>query len=417
GEKLWCTNGTAAEIIIVMALTAPKIVDGREKKQVSAFIVETNTPGFEVLHRCRFMGIRAIANGLLRFKDVKVPKENLVGELGQGLKIALTTLNTGRLTIPMISAGVGKLCLHNCKKWANQRKQWGVKIGEHQAIGNLLADMAANTFAIESTSLVVASLADNEKADIRLEAAMAKYFGSESSWTMADNALQIRGGRGFEQEKSLKERGEDPFPIERILRDIRINRIIEGTSEIMRLFIAREAMDVHLKHIFPLLNPKKSNKEKLQAVGTMLKFYSKWYPTLYFPAQSSFDVKHLNSKNLAHLRYIAKTAKRLGRGLFHTMQKYQKKLEKEQVLLQQYVDIGTDLFAMACSLARAEHISALKPTDSSCQELVDLFCSQARDRIEACFKKVGTNHNAKMGQVSSHVLQGSFDWMCENVIK
>ena len=125
GRKLWITNGTAADIMVVMARTPSITVKGREKKQITAFIVETDTPGFDVVHRCDFMGIRGIQNGLLNFDNVKVPVENIIGAPGEGLKIALVTLNTGRLSIPATTAAGGKAAILAGSKWAREREQWG----------------------------------------------------------------------------------------------------------------------------------------------------------------------------------------------------------------------------------------------------------------------------------------------------
>ena len=120
-----CTNGPIADVLIVMAKTRPKIVNGKERPQITAFIVETDSPGFEVIQRCKFMGLNGISNGLLKFENVKVPKENIIGGLGRGLKIALVTLNTGRLTIPAASSAINKLCLRGCREWGKTRSQWG----------------------------------------------------------------------------------------------------------------------------------------------------------------------------------------------------------------------------------------------------------------------------------------------------
>jgi len=415
GEKLYITNGPDAELLVVMALTPPIMVDGKEKQQITAFIVETDTPGFEVVRRLSFMGIRGIANGQLKFSQVKVPKENIIGGVGQGLKIALTTLNTGRLTIPAVSTGVGKLCMRWATKWANKRVQWGQPIGRHQEVGKKLAEMTANTFALESMSYVTAAAADHKNADIRLEAAMAKYFGSEVSWQIADETLQIRGGRGFEAAHSLKSRGEDPVPIERVLRDLRINRIIEGTSEIMRLFIAREAMDVHLRFIFPLLNPKLSIGKKLKTALSAARFYLLWYPTTWFPALP-LPARHLSAKNQQHLHFIQSASKRLARQLFHAMASYQTRLEKEQLLLGYFVNIGTELFAMACSLARAEHLLATDPKAKQVQEVADLFCRLSRRKIESQFRAIHSNDHHEVNVVSAHVLDGRYDWMIKGVM-
>src|SRR6266853_6370869 len=143
GEKLWCTNGTMAELLVVMARD-PKT------KKISCFIVETDWPGVKVEYLCRFMGLKALANGIISFHDVRVPRENLVGEEGKGLRIALTTLNTGRLTLPAVCAGIAKQCLKICRGWSNARHQWGVPIWKHEAVAHMIADMAATTFAMDS---------------------------------------------------------------------------------------------------------------------------------------------------------------------------------------------------------------------------------------------------------------------------
>lgn len=415
GEKLYITNGPEAELLVVMALTPSVMVKGKEKKQITAFIVETNTPGFEVINRCQFMGIRGIANGRLRFTDVKVPAENIIGKPGEGLKIALTTLNAGRLAIPAISAAAGKACMSMATAWSNKRVQWGLPVGKHQAVQIKLAEMAANTFAMDSAAMLTAAFADNDAADIRLEAAMAKYMGSELSWKIADDLVQIRGGRGFETATSLKNRGEEAYPAERILRDLRINRIIEGTSEVMQLFIAREAMDVHLRFIMGLMKPSGLG-DKVGILSKMIPFYACWYPKQWIALPKSFGTQHLDARNRKHLRYIQKTSKKLARRLFHTMARYQTKLEREQLILAHFVDIGTDLFAMASGLARAEHELAKNPENQAIQDLIDLFCTQAKSRIRKHFASVCCNPYKKVSKVSKAMLEGEYAWMMTDVI-
>lgn len=411
GQKLWITNGPVAEVMILMARTPSIMKNGKEKQQITAFVFETDTPGFEVVHRCDFMGIRGIQNGLLSFKDVKIPAENIIGNPGDGLKIALITLVNGRLSIPATAGAGGKKAITYGSKWVKQREQWGAPIGKHQNTGYKVARIAAETYASEAITWMSCAFADSGKMDIRIEAAMAKYFCTEVGCQNADDFLQIRGGRGYETAESLAARGEDPVPAERFVRDARIARIVEGTSEIMRLYIAREAMDTHVRQIVPFMKP---GVNKLQHfLKSFFPFYAGWLPKQFLPAKSDFKTDHLDSRNRAHLAYIARSSKRLARTMFFTMAKYGPKLEREQMIMSNFVDIGTDLFAMAATLNYADAHLATCADKQSIQDLADLFCSDARKRIETNFKAVKKNHNNKYNVVAGHAMDGKYDWWCD----
>lgn len=417
GEKLWCTNGPDADVLVVMALTPPKIVKGKERKQISCFVVETNSPGFSVKNKCKFMGLRGLSNGLLTFKDVKVPAENLIGKPGEGLKIALMTLNVGRLGIPAASTGTAKRILSDCEGWVNERVQWGVPIGKHQSIARKISNMAANTFAMDSVVWLTCAFADKENADIRLEAAIAKYFCTETIWSMLDDYIQVRGGRGFESELSLYGRGEKPIPAERFMRDLRVGRIFEGSTEVMHLIIAREALDTHFSRVMPILMPKmnKTGKSRGKLMWEAFKFYSTWIPKMFLPSGTNFNVKHLNASNQDHLAYVDRTCRKLARTIFFTMGKYQQKLETEQLILGNFVDLGVDLFVMAASLARAEGLLAQNPNDQSIQELADLYCKNARERIARNFKSIKDNHNHDFDKVGSQLMAGKYRWLINDI--
>jgi alkylation response protein AidB-like acyl-CoA dehydrogenase len=416
GTKLWCTNGPDSELMVVMAQTPPLEKNGKKIKQISTFVVETNSPGVEVVHRCNFLGLHGLSNGLITFTNVKVPAENIIGKPGQGLKIALTTLNAGRLGIPAASTGTLAGLIEPMKWWVNSREQWGVPIGKHQSISRKIANMASDVFAMDALVYIACSFADKANADIRLEAAAAKYFCTETSHRVLDDLIQVRGGRGYETDTSLYHRGERPMPVARFFRDGRVGRIFEGSSEVMHLIMAREAMDTHFKLVMPLMMPKPGQKEsKASLIWNAFKFYSRWYPSLYMPASTDFNVKHLDGSLQEHLAYCTRTCKRLARSLFHTMAKFGPKLEYEQLLLGNFVEIGVDLFVMGCVLAKAEQLLAKNGNDKTPAELADLFCRNARERIELNFFKVKHNHNKKFNQAAKSFMDGKYDWMATDV--
>jgi alkylation response protein AidB-like acyl-CoA dehydrogenase len=410
GEKLWCTNGTLAELLVVMARD-PKT------KKISCFVVETGWPGVKVEYRCRFMGLKALANGVVSFQDVDVPRENLIGEEGKGLKIALVTLNTGRLTLPATCTGLAKRCLEICRGWANERKQWGIPIGKHEAIAHHLAEMAATTFAMESVSKLASAMSDRGGYDIRLEAAAAKEWNTVRAWEMIDTTLQIRGGRGYETERSLEGRGEFPVPVERLMRDARINLIFEGSSEIMHLFMAREAVDKHLEVAGAIIDPKKKPGEKLAALPKILGYYAGWYPPLWLRGLGG-PRRYADWGRLApHLRSVERSCRKLARESFHGMSVYQAKMERKQGFLFRCVDIVMELFAMSATISRARRMADDRdPNAEKAIELADLFCRMSRRKVRGLFRALWSNEDARQNAVAAEFLRGEHAWLERGIL-
>jgi alkylation response protein AidB-like acyl-CoA dehydrogenase len=417
GEKLWCTNGTKAELMVVMARTPSTIVNGKEKRQISAFIVETGWPGVTVTHRCHFMGLKALYNGVIAFTNVRVPNENVLWKVGKGLKLALITLNTGRLTLPISSVAAGKRCLEISRRWASERVQWGHAIGKHDAIAQKIGAMAANTFAMEALAELCGAMADRGGYDIRLEAAIAKLYNSEAGWRIIDDTVQIRGGRGYETADSLRARGEKPIAVERIMRDFRINLIFEGSSEIMHLFIAREAVDKHLQIAGDVVMPGKTLGVRAKGLVRSALFYAWWYPSRwlgwgFWPKYAAFGPLG------GQLRYVERGARRLARGVFHAMVRFGPKLEYRQAVLFRLVDVGAELFAMAAVCARAQWLSRHDPAAGRrAVELAALFCRQARGRVEAKFRELRRNADTRAYRVAQEVLAGEHRWLERGMVE
>jgi len=408
GEKLWTTNGTRAELFVVMARTPDIEKNGKSVKRITAFIVDSSMPGVEVVHRLRFMGLKAIENGVIRFNNVKVPRENILWGEGKGLKLALVTLNTGRLTLPAGCAGAAKQMLRIARNWANERVQWGQPIGKHEAVAQKIAKMAASTFAMEAVAEMATALYEKGNYDIRLEAAIAKMYNSEAGWKIIDDTLQIRGGRGYEMAESLARRGEKPIAVERAMRDYRINLIFEGSSEIMRLFIAREAVDHHFRMAFDIVKPDSTMKDRLTAMARSTPFYLTWYPSRWVNPGKLRSFGEFG-KLATHMRYLERTTRHLGRSVFHAMVRYGPKLERKQAVLFRAVDIGAELFAMSASCSRAMMLKERGQKEAIA--LADTFCREARLRIEELFRNFYGPNDANMYKLAMSVLRGEHAWL------
>ncbi|WP_064059380.1 acyl-CoA dehydrogenase family protein [Prescottella equi] len=422
GVKLWTTNGVVAELLVVMARVPrsegrPGEPGSGHRGGISAFVVEADSPGITVEHRNAFMGLRGIENGVTRLNQVRVPAENLVGREGDGLKIALTTLNAGRLAIPAMCAGAAKWSLKIAREWSAERVQWGRPVGEHGAVAAKISFIAATAYALEAVLDLAGRMSDEGRNDIRIEAALAKLWSSEMACRIADDLVQIRGGRGYETAASLAARGERAVPVEQLLRDLRINRIFEGSSEIMRLLIAREAVDAHLAAAGDLADPKANLQHKAKAALGASGFYARWLPHLV-SGKGQLPTSYSEFGSLAtHLRFVERNARKLARSTFYGMARWQAGMEKHQSFLGRVVDIGAELFAMSAACVRADMEHTEDPVrGAAAVDLADAFCRQSRLRIERLFAALWENTDDTDHRISRGVLGGEYTWLEAGVL-
>ena len=393
GEKLWCTNGVVADVLILMAK-----VEGR----ITALIVDAKSPGIEVLHRCEFMGNRGIENAWMRLTGVRVPKENVLGEVGRGLRVALSTLNSGRISLAALCLGMAQQFFDPTVRWANTRHTFGAPIGEHELITHKIARMAADIYAMHAVTWLVCGMIDRAHSDFRVESAIAKLFTSERLWSIADTAMQVRGGRAYETAASLRARGEEPVPIEQIMRDARLYLIGEGASEILTLFIAREVMDSHLKRAQGFLAG--DGAAKLGEAVRLGRYYAPWYSRQLF-SRNGHEIPGVDDPDTRdQLGYVQQTSRRLARVLLQTMVRYQASLERRQGLVGRLAGIGVDLFVVTACALYAPHADGGKV-------LARQAIADAQDRIERNFRGLANNYDEDTTALGREVLRGGFAWL------
>jgi hypothetical protein len=313
--------------------------------------------------------------------------------------------------------GLSKRLLEISRKWAGERVQWGVPIGQHAAIAGKIAEMAGNVFAMEAMTFLTSSLLDRKSGDLRIETAMCKMWATETTWKIADDAMQVRGGRGYETAESLAGRGEPPIGVERFLRDCRVNTIFEGSSEIMRLFIAREALDPHLKVGGAIFNTQLPKSERLKAIFSSGKFYAGWYPRQWLPGGAGKTDGALDSTLRQHVAYAAGTSKKLARGLFHAMTRFGPKLDREQLLLSRFVGIATELFAVSATCSYAQYLLGQGKPSDEILSLADYFCRSSRLRIDTHFAGARRNVDKRGYQLTQDLLAGKHAMLRDGIVR
>jgi alkylation response protein AidB-like acyl-CoA dehydrogenase len=414
GRKLWTTNGTVADVLVVLA-KVPR--SEGHKGGITAFIVPSDTDGVVVEHRIEFMGLRGIENSQTRYTDAYVPAENVIGREGLGLKIALATLNTGRLALPAICAGVAKWATKVAREFASQRVQWGKPIGEHDEVAQRIAFIAATAFGLEAMLDVASRLADEKRNDVRIEAAIAKLYGSEMGWRVIDELMQVCGGRGYETAHSLQARGLRGVPVEQVMRDMRVNRIFEGSTEIMHLIIAREAMDQHLHVAGDLMEPDLPLEKKAKALGRAGAFYASWYPKLAVGRGQAPKSYGDYGELAGQMRYVERASRKLARSTFYGMARWQAGTEAHGAFLGRIVDIGAELFAMSAAVVYTQTAIREHPERAAeTQELAEAFCTQAQLRAERLFHDLWTNADQSNHRLALDVLSGKHTWLEAGII-
>jgi alkylation response protein AidB-like acyl-CoA dehydrogenase len=409
GVKLWTTNGVIADLVVVMARVPER---DAHRGGITAFVVDAAAPGITVENRNAFLGLRGIENGLTRFHQVHVPVENRIGREGEGLRVALSTLNVGRLSLPAVCAGSAKWCVKIAREWSGARVQWGRPVGRHEAVGGKIAYIAATAYGLDAMVELAGEMADEERNDIRIEAALAKLYASEMAWLVADELVQVRGGRGYETAESQAARGERGVPAEQVLRDLRINRIFEGSTEIMHLLIAREAVDAHLSVAGDVIDTGADLGRRTRAAARAGGFYARWLPTLV-AGKGQLPTSFAEFGPLAaHLRYVERACRRLARQTFYGMSRWQAELERRQRFLGRIVDIGAELFAISAACVRAQR----DPEGGSAVELADAFCRQARMRAEELFTRLWTNTDDSDRRLADRLLDGRYTWLEDGVL-
>lgn len=420
GEKLFITNSAKqdGEFLSSMLVVIARIVDrpeelqeSRAPKRYGAFIVETQWTGCSVT-RLRFEGVRGIYNGAPTFTNVFVPIENRLGSEDDGLRIALATLTVGRLTLPAACLGGLKQCLSVMRWWGRTRVQWNKPIGEHSLIGEKLCRAAAYTLALEAVMAFCGAWA-NRKGDLRLESAAAKIIGSEWYWDVVNDLFQVRGGRGYMTVESQRKCGEQGIPVMRMLRDARINLVWEGTSEILRIWMAREALSPYIEKGIAFLQGPPS-----QRVEASL-YYAR---TALRSCLPSLHVRH-NSKvfgedNARWVRFIESCSQSVTRATVAATLRHRQSLHKKQLLLQYLVNDSLLLFPMAATLWFSSQPEMR--TKPGIRELASYFCQDMEEKLYPASSPTrrirGHKKDRTVYKLAQSIMQGEYAWLEEGIL-
>jgi alkylation response protein AidB-like acyl-CoA dehydrogenase len=431
GEKLWCTNGSIARYVTLIARVPAKRVlhdgltvwvpvpegKGADDKVHTAFILDMETPGVRVRQRCQFEGCRGIENAYMTFAHVHIPAANVIGEVGRGLKYALTILNVGRaISIPAICLGMAKQAWQPTLDRANQRVTFQKPLGERQTQRMRLGRMAANLFAMEALAFSVWRMADQHLYDVRIEAAIAKIFCSETTIQFLKDAQTIFGGMGYETAESKRVRGEPAFGVEQLVRDAEMYRIGEGATDILRPFVAREGLSPHLERAQRYMSWGLGRNARLVELLKLLRFYIPWYISLWLrrALPDRFEFCHPRISPL--LRYVERSSRLLAGAVFWAMVRQGEQLRDDQGRQNRIESVGEDLLAIATSALWASSLER-RYADEQGWELVEHFAAGARLRIDRAIDELrGRNNDQTVATIGQQAVGGNYAWLSHGII-
>ena len=419
GEKLWCTNGAIARYITLIARVPAKKVDSVWQPVVdseqaedwvhTAFILDMQTPGVEVKQRCQFEGCRGIANAHMTFTNVRIPKENIIGQVGMGLKYALSILNIGRaVSVPAICLGMAKQAWQPTVDRGNTRETFKQSLSMRQTQQIRVGDMAVNLYAMEALCELVWHMADQKNYDVRIESAVTKMFCSEQTIQFLNDAQVLFGGMGYETADSKRFRGQPAFGLEQLVRDATMYRIGEGATDILRPFVAREGLNTHLEKIKPMIDEGFS----FGRVVNLFKFYVPWYVNQWMK-KDIFD-HHLfkHAKAVEKYAYIEKTSRKLSRHIFYAMLIQRENMRDDQGRQNRIECVGEELFTLA---ALTLYSTRLNQPDG--WELCDEFFRMSKKRIKRHLKEMLCNDDDVRAKLGQKAFAENYSRLNEGIIK
>lgn len=431
GGKLWCTNGSIARYVTLIARVPAKRLThngrpvwlpvpegkGADEQVHTAFVLDMETPGVRVRQRCQFEGCRGIENADMTFADARIPAANVIGEVGRGLKYALTILNVGRaISIPAICLGMAKQAWQPTLDRANQRLTFQKPLSERQTQRMRLGHMAADLFAMEALASTVWRMADQHTYDVRIEAAIAKIFCSEQTIQFLKDAQIIFGGMGYETAESKRFRGEPAFGVEQLVRDAEMYRIGEGATDVLRPFVAREGLNTHLEHARNYVDERVTGVRRLTELRHLLRFYIPWYGKQWvrrlLPARPEFRHPQVRSK----LAFIERASRRLARAIFYAMLFHRQTLQDDQGRQNRIEIVGEDLLVIAATALYAER-QEQTAGHPEVWDLAEEVFREAKPHIEQNIRELIRNRDELVTAVGKRALSGTYPSLSDGIIR